>query len=141
MRPGPILCNIAVLLERGRHRRQVAGQDGRGQAAGFRRVERLEPQLQGRRIGLQPEIVVLRIDKPRIGDQRVPVLAALLLPLFQRQPAGDRDRLACRVDVQVVIQPEVVVFPVRAQQRTVFDPLHDVPFEEERHLVFGAGTL
>ena len=54
--------------------------------------DRLEAQLEGGRLGPQPVIVLVGIDKQRIGHQRVPVLARGLprLPLVQRR--GDAER-------------------------------------------------
>ncbi len=58
------------------------------------------------------------------------ILLTLLLPLCQIQIAGKGHGLAC-VPVQVVVEFEMIIFPVRAQQWTVIVPQDNVALKEE----------
>ena len=79
---------------------------GPGARADGGEVERPEPELQRGAVGLQAEVVVVRIHEAGIGDDRVRVEAASLPGL---EAAGGEFRLrAVGVPVQVMVQRDAV---------------------------------
>ncbi len=80
--------------------------------------------------------MTIRIDELRGGDPRMPILPGSLLPIAQAR-SGKRDRLTARLEVQVMVEPEVGARPVTGQQWPIV-PVDDVALESEREMRLGA---
>ena len=91
----------------------------------------------GRGVGPQLEIAPFGRDKAGIGHQRMRIVA-FRLPWLPRA-AGDCQRLARSVPVNIVVDGPVAVFPRTAQQLSVV-VIDDVAFEDERVVRFLART-
>ena len=89
------------------------------------------PSLRAGESSCKRKSLLLRIDEFRVDDQRALVLVPLCLPLLQRQAASKAHGLAGAVPINVLLQLEVIVAPVAAQQRPVVVPVDDVPLEDE----------
>jgi hypothetical protein len=87
--------------------------------------DRFETELECGRIGLQAEVIVFRIDEPRVGDHRALVLAMHL-------PSGEvharKRRLAARAPVHVASELPIAVLPGAIEHPGIVTAVDDVPF-------------